>query len=274
MLTSQAGAATTDEIHFVVTAGKHDGVIGSVHTPVSPALRSLTGTSLRHGFRKVIAAGHYAESGSLVAQLLDDLPVVVMVAGYSTAVEGAPVREQPNPDRIGVCMGWRPGGTVDLALMKSGTIPIRTGPPAPALDAFDPSGWHSLPELERHAVRRLRQLDLTRTNGAFHVEAMFRDSHMDSDGHETVIHEYDLAAQIDMSTQEILAIESTPRVLPYRECPKAADSTRRVAGMSVSNVRRAVPTTLSGVSSCTHLNDLIRTLGDVPLLGRQIPDAL
>jgi hypothetical protein len=118
MLTSQAGAATTDEIHFVVTAGKHDGVIGSVHTPVSPALRSLTGTSLRHGFRKVIAAGHYAESGSLVAQLLDDLPVVVMVAGYSTAVEGAPVREQPNPDRIGVCMGWRPGGTVDLALMK------------------------------------------------------------------------------------------------------------------------------------------------------------
>jgi hypothetical protein len=95
------------------------------------------------------------------------------------------------------------------------------------------------------------------------VEAMFRDSYRDSDGDESVVHEYRVDARVDRATLRILAVEAEPRVLPWTECPTAAASAPRLVGLDVREVRQHVRGTFVGISTCTHLNDLLRSLGDV-----------
>jgi hypothetical protein len=99
---------------------------------------------------------------------------------------------------------------------------------------------------------------------------MFRDTHMDRDGTVTIVHEYQLAAEVDPATFIVLSIEATPRVLPYRECPEAAASGQRVVGTSTSGLRARARTEFVGASTCTHLNDVLRALEDVDHLAGTI----
>jgi hypothetical protein len=61
-------------------------------------------------------------------------------------------------------------------------------------------------------------------NDLIRIDAMFRDTHRDTDGAESVIHEYTLDAVLDRSSLSVLFIEAQPRVLPWVECPLAARS--------------------------------------------------
>jgi hypothetical protein len=58
-------------------------------------------------------------------------------------------------------------------------------------------------------------------------------------------------------------IEATPRVLPWIECPWAAASATRLSGESVAGLRRLVRDGFHGVETCTHLNDMLRSLADI-----------
>jgi hypothetical protein len=89
---------------------------------------------------------------------------------------------------------------------------------------------------------------------------MFRDTYVQADGTETVLHEYGLWAALDPLTLRIKALEATPRVLPWDECPMAAASASRLIGAPVADVRQLVRQSFSGTSTCTHLNDLLRSL--------------
>ncbi len=70
----------------------------------------------------------------------------------------------------------------------------------------------------------------------------------------------------DPATGTVLTCTATPRVLPWVECPAAAASAARLAGLSVAGLRDHVRTTLIGTSTCTHLNDTLRSLEDVAAL--------
>jgi Protein of unknown function (DUF2889) len=141
--------------------------------------------------------------------------------------------------------------------------PMTIGPAAPALErADDPVAWHELPTPAPHTVRRRRRIDLT-VGDALHVDAMFRDSHFDGECGESVVHEYSLLATIDAATLEITYAEATPRVLPYVECPTAAASAGRLVGLHLDAVRDVVRKDFVGTTTCTHLNDLLRSLEDV-----------
>jgi hypothetical protein len=96
------------------------------------------------------------------------------------------------------------------------------------------------------------------------VEAIFRDSYVLPGGLETVIHEYTLTAEIDGGT--VSRCEAVPRTLPWTECPAAAASAGRLAGVPLAGLRRHVRDTFTGISTCTHLNDMLRALEDVPAL--------
>jgi DUF2889 family protein len=98
------------------------------------------------------------------------------------------------------------------------------------------------------------------------IDAMFRDTHADAHGREQVIHEYGLQARADPVSLRILAITAEPRVLPYQECPTVAQSAERLIGESLTGLRCRVAVEFSGVSTCTHLNDMLRSLGDIPYL--------
>ncbi|SHN15791.1 Protein of unknown function [Cryptosporangium aurantiacum] len=95
---------------------------------------------------------------------------------------------------------------------------------------------------------------------------MFRDTYSDPDGLETVLHEYELSALLDVDSLVITQIEAVPRVLPAPECPWAAASAGRLVGIPVSELRTKVGRELRGTTTCTHLNDLLRSITDVPAL--------
>jgi hypothetical protein len=67
------------------------------------------------------------------------------------------------------------------------------------------------------------------------------------------------------------AIAAEPRVLPFPECPGAADAVGDLVGCSLSELSRSVPELLTGIRSCTHLNDLLRALGGVAGLVQSFP---
>ncbi|WP_299950678.1 DUF2889 domain-containing protein [uncultured Modestobacter sp.] len=246
-------------------------MIGALRTrPGLPGLTRLVGVPALSGFRAAVGEALPGEVGArtLAHALLDDIPGAVVISGYAWVV-GPPV-EAPPPGRTppaDVCSGWRSDGTMMLAIARSGAMPRLSGPAAPPLaDAVDSVGWHAMPPLTPGDMRRCRLMDVTRGGDILRVEAMFRDSYMDADGDESVVHEYGLSAVVSAGRLQLLAVRVEPRVLPWQECPMAAASAAALVGRQVGTLGQHIRGAFSGTSSCTHLNDLLRSLDDVPVL--------
>ena len=142
-------------------------------------------------------------------------------------------------------------------------IPTARGPVAPPLDF----SVHAVEPLRANGMRRYRRLDLRQgDDGSADFDAHFRDSHMDSEGIETIVHEYTVAGSVDTSTRTVTSIRADVRVLPWQECPGAIGSARRVQGMTVAELRGRIRGDFVGTSTCTHLNDTLRALGDLDAL--------
>ena len=241
--------------------------------PAEPALAQLVGRHVAAGFRAaaVDAVPDSRRAADLLYLLLDDLPVATLVSGYAMQraglIPGIP-RERYAPT-VDLCSGWRRGGTLMQVIETSGAPPMTLGPAAPTLEPTDDAdAWHTLPRPVARTVRRRRRIDLivgdeSGESGELQVDAMFRDSHFDDDERESVVHEYALRATIDRATLVITSAHATPRVLPYIECPSAAASTSRLVGLRLDEVRDRVRSEFIGTSTCTHLNDLLRSLEDV-----------
>src|SRR5690606_35698587 len=101
------------------------------------------------------------------------------------------------------------------------------------------------------------------------VETMFRDS-FGEDGTERILHEYQLAVVVDPTTHRVTSAQATPRVLPWYECPWAAGSVQAIVDHDVRTLRELVSGSMRGTSTCTHLNELTRTLADVGALAEHI----
>jgi hypothetical protein len=157
-----------------------------------------------------------------------------------------------------------------VTIRTKGVIPMAMGPPAPVLERpDDPWAWHPMAPLTAHAMRRRRRLDVIppRDPGAGHgVDVHFRDSHMAEDGAESVVHEYSVHGAVDGVEGRVIEMAADARVLPWMECPGAVASTERLAGLPVDGLRTWVRREMTGASTCTHLNDTLRSLGDVATL--------
>jgi hypothetical protein len=128
---------------------------------------------------------------------------------------------------------------------------------------LDPDGVHSVAPLRPHGMRRFRMLDLTQDGG---FGAHFRDSHVDGDGVETIVHEYTVEGSIDASTRTVTSVAASVRVLPWQECPGAIGSAARILGMTLSEMRDRVRGEFVGTTTCTHLNDTLRAVADLDAL--------
>jgi hypothetical protein len=123
-------------------------------------------------------------------------------------------------------------------------------------------------------MRRRRRIDAYEESaGRVGIDAMFRDSYVRMDGVETIIHEYTLDVVVDVETGVIVDSQATPRVLPWQECPGAVASAARVTGMTLSDLHFRVRQELSGTSTCTHLNDLLRSVADAAALVDLVKEA-
>jgi hypothetical protein len=259
----------------------------SVRPELAELSEQLSGVVVGPGFRgRVSDAGSDGpEAGSLLHLLLDDLPGAALVSGYAVQRAGgfedesprvvpAPVASRARETMATMgddrCAGWAHDATMMTTIREQGVVPVSQGPPAPVLErADDALAWHPMEALPPHGMRRRRRLDVIAPpdpGGPYRIDAHFRDSHVGEDGTEWVLHEYAVAGTVDHGGERVLEMAAEARVLPWMECPEAVASASRVAGMALGELRTRVRQELVGRSTCTHLNDTLRSLDDVSVL--------
>ena len=217
-------------------------------------------------------------TGAPLYLLLDDISGVALVSAWAWAQWdpnwAATIRERMPADQLekmmtareGVCWGLQPG--------NSGTQFDRPPDAIGTADAkelrnpADPEGWHDFPAIEGPSFRRARRIDVIRDEdeGLIRIDAAFQDSAPTPAGGRAAIHEYRLAVTADADTLEILTLAPEARILPFSECPGAVHNTQRLIGARITDIRGEVLAQLRGPQGCTHLNDALRALAEVPRL--------
>lgn len=270
----ETGRATAS---VVVAPGR---VLRSVRVhPDRPAAEALVGARGGGGFRAALRAALPADQagGTLGYLLLDDLPGVTLVGPYAWrlfpewASRPTSSGRHPGPghDMTGICTGFRPDGLPAHRLgtgedLQQNLVPA---PPPDGSAPTDPLGWHGVPDPAPGTpmLRRRRRIDVT-GGPEVTVDSWFRDSMWHPDGREIVVHEYGVTARVDRDTGRLTALAADPRVLPFPTCPAAAAHVPLLVGEPVRSLRSRVVELLPGTDGCTHLNDALRALTEVPVL--------
>ena len=248
--------------------------------PAPAALERLVGCRAGGNLRKAIATElpEEAENGTPLHLLLDDLAGSTLISGFvfvrwldhlpemRERLTRAPIRQMTD-----ICSGFQSGSS---ALRPDGSIVHNqnTAYPGPLADPSDPwAGTSSMkPRCPPCGVHDASTCGIE--DGILGIDAMFRDSAWDPDGRELVVHEYQLLGQADRASGVLLSVTAVPRVLPYAECPGAAPNASWMAGTELRAMRTEVLARLQKADCCTHLNDALRSLAEVPVLATSLPD--
>lgn len=204
--------------------------------------------------------------------ILDDLSGVSLIGGWGwmawdpdwvAKMRAAQGDNAPRlADRADICTGLATGSSGLAEAPGERDI----GTPVPDLrNPDDPPGWHDLPDLPGPTMRRARRIDVW-IDGDIHVAAAFQDSARVQSGGRVAVHEYTLGLIADPETLEVRALHAEPRILPFPECPGAVANLKRLEGTTLGAMREKVLAELRGTAGCTHLNDALRALADVPAL--------
>ena len=267
-LVTDADARVLAQATVAATLNADSVLIALETTGGEVAVSVLVDSLVRTGFRaKVDQAMPTEMQGSPLFVLLDDLPVATLISGYARLYDGDLDRHQADAraNMIDVCSGWRADGLMIRSIGTTGRMPIPVGPDAPLPETDDPLAWHHLAPLPTGSMRRRRLIDVSAgTIQGFKVFATFRDTFVGADDVQRVLHEYTLVGAVDADGR-ITSCVATPRVLPWNECPHAAASASRLVSQHAVDIRRSMRG-VRGVGTCTHLNDLLRSLGDLDVL--------
>jgi hypothetical protein len=265
-----------DVLHVGVTQDRTIEDVRSI--PSRPELADLVGTRgggrLRGRLAEVVP--EEISAGTPLALLLDDLSGATLIAGFAyrqwadewmTAADGT---RAPRRRMEGICAGFRPGSSA-LDEHGAGRDIHDIKPVRPVADPGDPVGWHDLEEIEEVSMRRARRIDVCLDDdGLIRVDSMFQDSSTVPEGGRIAVHEYRVEATVDPVEGILTSVFADARVLPYLECPAAAGAVDRMVGTTVADLRVAVLDRLKGAAGCTHLNDALRALAEVPVLARPL----
>jgi hypothetical protein len=262
-------AAADLEVH----TGIARDIVSIASDPPHAGLQRLVGRKGGGRLRAAIAAElpDQVEQGTPMHLLLDDLAGSTLIAGFALVLWAGHIpvlaermRAGRGRSMAGICAGFMPGAT---SLTPDG-MPARVGEnvvPVP------PEGWHELDDHPPVAMRRARRVDVWADGGELGIDAMFRDSCWDPEGSEVAVHEYQLLATADRGTGRLTSVTARPRVLPYTECPAAAPNASWLAGTALRGLRSEVLRQIRGTDCCTHLNDALRSLAEVPVLAAALP---
>jgi hypothetical protein len=211
--------------------------------------------------------------------VLDDLSGTALVSAFAWG-QWYPERmellrrrlggDEDNPvlaQRANVCWGLREGNSGVTGTSLENVADADAGH---LRNPADPQGWHAFAEHDGPGFRRARRIDVTRKDDLIRIDSAFQDSAKLREGGRVAIHEYNLAATVDAESLEVLSLEPEARILPFRECPGAVHNLARLVGRNLAQVREDVLEMLRGPDGCTHLNDALRALADVPRLVEQL----
>lgn len=250
--------------------------------PEVEAVADLVGRSALSRFRPTARAALGERwLGSVLAQLLDDVPVATIVSAAALSRLG----QRPGPSsgvqrtaRTDICAGWQADGALARRRAAGGEKgPLRErGPLAGDLVSADGPGWHAMPPLAPAGMRRVRRLDLVPVaaagpvasapaGAAYLADGLVRDSFLDPRDAEVVIHEFTVRAAV-AADGIVLDSSAGIGVVPGPQCPESGPSAARIIGRRAGELREGVARDFVGITTCTHLNDTLRTLGDLPRL--------
>jgi len=272
---ADCSTVATGAFDIVATMGREIRAIETIPRLPDPA--SLVGVRGGGQSRTAIAAQLSAMDAiaTPLHLLLDDFAGASLVAGWAwsrwtddwASPEGVSESVRRNFPRMeGICAGFRPGasslddhGRPRHDIQSSARVESLVNPD-------DPAGWHSLAAQKGVGMRRARWIDIRRDGGNVRIEAGFQDSSTAPHGGRDAVHEYRVSATADWNEMVLRSLVADPRVLPYRECPAAAANINRLVGTPLKDFRNEVLDQLPGTLGCTHLNDVLRALADVPRL--------
>lgn len=249
--------------------------------PGLPGLDRLLGRVVGPGFRQAtLDLARDLAPGSLLAHLLDDWPGAQLVSGYAMQRTWTD-REGSTPARIplerfaqmsDICAGWAANGSIMVTLGRTGTIPTPLGPFIPSIEVeADDLAWHPMPPLAPGSTRRRRRIDLwVRDEATLGFETHFRDSYAEDVETQSAVHEYVVTGTVARRDLVVSSVDAQVRVLPWQECPSARASADRLVGVAVSGLRPLVRSDFKGTTTCTHLNDTLRSLEDITVLAAEL----
>ena len=276
--TPTGGAVVVDTAEIDVTISNDRRIDAIEVVPERPGVEDLVGTQggtyLRTAIDHVLPGER--EAGTPLHLLLDDVAGTSLIAGFAWTRHRPLELRAERPSELGVrkgriiCSGLRPGGTAQVA-MRDARFDVHAIRSAGQLtDGRDPLAWHEFPARPTVCMRRHRRVDVIPDRDELVVDAFFRDSSWEPDGREIALHEYTVRARVDADALTLNHVAATPHVLPFPECQWAPEHVTLLVGRPVLSFRTDVQTTLTELQACTHLNDMLRCLAEVPGLARAI----
>lgn len=256
-------------------------MLSVVSTPPRAELAQLSGARAGGYLRAEIDKALPGEKrdGTPLYLLLDDLAGASLVGGWAwsrwTQDWLSRLSMEDRADHAarmeGICIGFRPGS--DALAIGGRPVPDQNASRVrPLVNPHDAEGWHPLIDRGGVNFRRARRIDIWREGDVIHIESGFQDSASAPDGGDRIaIHEYRITATADAPTQTLRSVVATPGTLPYKECRAAPVNVDALVGVPLANLRAQVLLTLRKTAGCTHLNDMLRALAEVPTLEKHLP---
>jgi hypothetical protein len=249
---------------------------GSVELP-GDLVGRVVGRGFRASLQPLLDGG---PTGRLLRRLLWDLPIVAQVAGQTALLDHDAARADMQLSRRGTdqCSGWRADGQMMQQIDANAGVLVM--PLGPTRDRSIAEPWltASAP-LPPMATRRSRVIEIGPLGtgvAALPVRVTFRDSYADPDGVQRALHEWVVTTELRRSTGEARFGEFATDAgrLPWVECPVAGMSATRLNGHAPADIERVVGQDFAGISTCTHLNDTLRTLAELPDLVASLDPAV
>lgn len=247
-------------------------------TAIAALVGERAGANLRTALDRVL--GEEKRTGTPLYLLLDDLAGASLVCRWAWARWNRDFMEEYRQENMaehiarmeGVCIGFRPGSSaLDFDDRPAGMAP-NSAQVLSLVNPADPAGWHALPPDEpAPRFRRARLIDIWREDELIHVWSVFQDSsNQPGSDQREAIHEYRLSATADARTGTLLTLDATPGTLPHAECPAAIVNIGVLLNSPMTGLRETVLEKLRRTAGCTHLNDMIRSLAEAPILASRL----
>ena len=278
---TQGDAAVIATADLLAVTGRERDIQRIESDPTVPGLDRLVGCRAGGSFRAAIASElpGEMEQGTPLHLLLDDLAGSTLISGFTLILWGEVFPEVLEHMKIGagtrvmrdVCSGFRDGSAAIKADGTMSGLHQNVTPTNRIDDPADPLSWHELDPHPPMAMRRARRIDVWHDGEELRIDSMFRDSVWNPDGQEVALHEYEIFGAADGASGILQSVTAVPRVLPYAECPGAAPNASWLTGTDLRALRVEVIQQLRNADCCTHLNDGLRALAEVPILASALP---
>lgn len=274
LLTRADGATVLGRADVRMTLTPPAAIVTAVEVDATELdVSALLGASVSTGFRRSLQRAIPPELRSgMHYRLLHDLPGATLVS-QAVPIQAGHTLFEPRDLMVmaDVCQGWR-SGAYQVSEVAAGRAPQPIGPvPNELDDPEDPLAWHETPPFEGDSFRRGRRMDVWREAGDLHFDLHYRDAYRPVEGSGMVVHEYSVRGSADPASLTIRQIGTEAHALPWADCNSVVASSDELVGIRLGDCDQTVRTRLRGTAGCTHLNDSLRELDEVPGLAATLP---